>query len=469
MFPTNIYIERRNKLAELTGSGLILLLGNEESPMNYLDNTYHFRQDSTFLYYFGIDQPGIAATLDVDTKEIIVFCNELTVEDIVWMGVQQTVAEKAGLAGVNTTLPLDSLNEVIKTAIGKGRQIHTIPQYRAENLLKLESLLGIHSSRINDYASPILTKAIVAQRSVKSIEEIKEIEDAISVSYEMYYAAFLGTKPGIYEREISGMMDGIAQAIGNGISFPIIFSIYGEILHNHYHGNIMEDGRLVVCDSGAESLLHYASDITRTFPVNGRFTEKQKEIYNLVLAANMGAIEALKPGIRFKEIHLLAAKIIAGGLKELGFLKEEVDEIVNAGAHALFFPHGLGHLLGLDVHDLENFGEKNTGYDESIQRSREFGMKSLRFGKELKPGMVMTIEPGIYFIPELINKWESEGKFTEFINYEKAKSYIGFGGIRIEDDLLITDEGARVLGRPIPKTVDDIEYIMNKDVYEIPY
>ena len=460
MFSANTYTDRRNKLAELVGSGLILLLGNEESPMNYFDNAYHYRQDSTFLYYFGIDQPGLAGTIDVDTKEVTVFGNELTVEEIVWMGIQKTIAEKAVLAGVETTKPMNKLQEVVNTAIAKGRQIHIIPQYRAENMMKLEELLGINSSRINSYSSPALTKAVIAQRSIKSEEEVTEIEDAIAISYEMYYAAMKGTRPGIYEREISGMMEGIASAIGNGISFPIILSIYGEILHNHKHDNLMESGKLVVCDSGAESLLHYASDITRTFPVDGKFTDKQKEIYQIVLDANTTAINALKPWIKFKEIHVMAAKLIASRLKELGFLKGDVDEIVNAGAHALFFPHGLGHMLGLDVHDLENFGEKNTGYDETLERSSQFGMKSLRFGRELKTGMVMTIEPGIYFIPELINQWETEGKFTEFINYEKAKSYIGFGGIRIEDNVLITENGARVLGRPIPKTIEEVEVAM---------
>lgn len=463
MFSANTYIERRSRLAALVGSGLVLLLGNDESPMNYLDNTYHFRQDSTFLYYFGIDQPGLAGVIDIDTKEITIFGNELTVEEIVWMGIQQTIAEKAKLAGVNNVLPASKLQEVINTAIAKGRQIHIIPQYRAENMIKLEELLGISSARVNSYASPALTKAVIAQRSVKTDEEVAEIEQALAVSYEMYYAAFKGTRPGIYEREISGMMEGIALAIGNGISFPTIFSIHGEILHNHKHDNLMIDGKMVVCDSGAESLLHYASDITRTFPVNGKFTDAQKEIYQIVLDANLTAISALKPGIKFKEVHVMTAKLIASRLKELGFLKGDVDAIVEAGAHALFFPHGLGHMLGLDVHDLENFGEQNTGYDESIERSRQFGMKSLRFGRELKPGMVLTIEPGLYFIPQLIEQWEKEGKFTEFINYEKAKSYIGFGGIRIEDNVLITENGARVLGRLIPKAIEDIEEFMAEE------
>lgn len=460
MFSPNTYIERRNSLAGLIGSGLVLLLGNDESPMNYFDNAYRFRQDSTFLYYFGIDQPGLAGIIDLDTKETTIFGNELTVEEIVWMGVQKTIAQKAELAGIKSVLPADNLYTVINNAIAKGRPVHIIPQYRADNLLKLEDLLGIKAAKINNYASPRLISAVVKQRSVKSNEEIAEIENALGVTWQMYYAAMKGSRPGIVEQEISGLMEGIALAIGNGLAFPTIFSTSGEILHNHSYNNIMADGKLIVCDSGSESFLHYASDITRTFPVSGKFTERQKEVYNIVLNANVKSIEALKPGLMFREIHLEAAKIIAAGLKELGLLKGSIDDITEAGAHALFFPHGLGHLLGLDVHDMENFGEKNTGYDDSIERSKQFGMKSLRFGKELKPGIVITIEPGIYFIPQLIEQWEGEGRFKEFINYEKVKSYIGFGGIRIEDDALITANGAKVLGQPIPKTIEEVENAM---------
>lgn len=463
MFSTDTYAERRKELAKKVASGIILFLGNDESAMNYADNTYQFRQDSTFLYYIGLDQPGLAAIIDIDENKEVIFGDELTVEEIVWMGVQKTIAEKAKISGISTTLPFNHLFDVIREAVAQGRQIHFIPQYRADNLLKLESLLGIHSLRINEYASPALIKTVVEQRSVKTSEEITEIESALAVSFEMYYAAMIATHPGIFEREISGLMEGIALAIGNGISFPTIFSVNGEILHNHHHDNLMENGQLIVCDSGAESHLHYASDITRTFPVSGKFTDKQKEIYQLVLDANLCGIEAVKPGIKFREAHMKVSKLISAGLVNLGLLKGDVDEIVEAGAHALFFPHGLGHLLGLDVHDLENFGEKNTGYDETIQRSQQFGMRSLRFGKEMKPGHVITIEPGIYFIPQLINKWADEKKHYEFINYDAVKSYIGFGGVRIEDDILVTETGSKVLGRPIPKTTDDIEKLMAKN------
>ena len=461
MFSKSVYIERRKTLAKEIGSGIILMLGNEESPMNYADNTYRFRQDSTFLYYFGLDQPNLAAMIDIDEEADLVFGNELSVEEIVWMGVQKTIAEKAELAGIGTVIPIDILHEYLTDAIKKGRQIHIIPQYRGENLIKLGNLLGIRTSYINKYLSAKLIKAVIKQRITKSKEEIEEIEKAVAISYEMYIAAMKSTKDGMYEREVAGMVEGIALAKGNGLSFPTIFSVHGEILHNHSHGNIMKNGDLVVLDSGVESELHYASDITRAFPVSGKFTDKQKEIYNIVLEANLGGINAVKPGIFFKEVHLLAAKIITTGLKNLGFFNGDVDEIVHSGAYALFFPHGLGHLLGLDVHDMENYGEQNTGYDETIHRSELFGLGYLRFAKELKPGHIMTIEPGIYFIPELIHQWEADKKFVKYINYEKAKSYIGFGGIRIEDDVLVTETGSRVLGKPIPKSVKEIEAVMS--------
>jgi len=461
MFPKSIYIERRKKLAKEIGSGIILMLGNEESAMNYADNTYKFRQDSTFLYYFGLDQANLAAMIDIDEEAELIFGNELSVEEIVWMGSQQTIAEKAELVGIGTVIPIDILHEYLTDAIKKGRQIHIIPQYRSENLIKLQDLLGIHTSHINKYVSAKLIKAVINQRIIKSKEEIEEIENAIGVSYEMYIAAMKSTKEGIYEREIAGLIEGIALSKGNGLSFPTIFSINGEILHNHSHSNLLKNGPLVVLDSGVETELHYASDITRAFPVSRKFSDKQKEIYNIVLEANLGGIKAVKPGISFRDVHLLAAKIIASGLKNLGFFNGDVDEIVHSGAYALFFPHGIGHLLGLDVHDMENYGELNTGYDESIHRSELFGLGYLRFAKELKPGHIMTIEPGIYFIPQLIKQWENENKFVKYINYDKAKSYIGFGGIRIEDDVLVTDSGSRVLGKPIPKTIKEIEEVMS--------
>ncbi|MDP4191020.1 MAG: M24B family metallopeptidase, partial [Bacteroidota bacterium] len=326
---------------------------------------------------------------------------------------------------------------------------------------RLEKLLKVPAEKINDSASVDLIKAVAAQRSVKSEEEIAEIEKALDISYVMVTEAMKSVREGKYEREIAGMAEGIALSMGSGLSFPTIFSVHGEILHNHSYDNIMKNGQLIVFDSGAESILHYASDITRTIPVSGKFTQRQREVYEIVLKANVECAKAVRPGIMHKEVHMKAAQIITDGLKTLGLLKGNTEDIIASGAHALFFPHGLGHLLGLDVHDLENLGEIYTGYDETIERSKQFGLSALRYGKMLKPGLVLTDEPGVYFIPALISKWESENKCREFIDYEKAKSYIGFGGIRVEDDVLVTETGGRILGKPIPKTVEEIESLMS--------
>ncbi len=460
MFKAEIYINRRKKLMQQMKSGVLLFLGNEESPMNYAANPYRFRQDSTFLYYWGLDEPGLLAVIDVDAGREMIFGYDFTVDDIVWMGPQPTLKARVKKAGVKESFDVKKVEDVLSTAIKEKRDIHYLPQYRPENVIKIEKLLGIHPRLVNEYSSVKFVKAVVAQRSIKSREEIKEIEFALDISYAMHTYAMQNVKPGKVEREIAGALEGIANYMGNGLSFPIIFSIHGETLHNHYHGNIMKKGDLVVNDSGAESLMHYASDITRTIPVSGKFTPQQKEIYQIVLQANTQAIKAMKPGIKFKSIHLLAAKIIATGLKELGFLKGDVDQIVKEGAHALFFPHGLGHMLGLDVHDMENLGEQYIGYDEKTVRSKQFGLAYLRMAKELRPGHVMTVEPGIYFIPELIDLWRSQKKFTQYINYPRVEKYRRFGGIRIEDNVLVTADGHQVLGKPIPKTVADVESMM---------
>jgi Xaa-Pro dipeptidase len=461
MFRTEIYIQRRKKLQRQMKSGLLLFLGNEESPMNYPGNPYHFRQDSTFLYYWGLDEPGLSALIDVDSGKEMIFGYDFTVDDVIWMGPQATLKERARQAGVKNAFPLQKLEEIITAAVKQGRDIHYLPQYRPDNIIKIEKLLGIHPRMINEYTSLKFIKAVIAQRAIKAAEEIKEIEFALDIAYQMHTYAMKNVKPGLIEREVAGALEGIANSLGNGLSFPIIFSIHGETLHNHYHGNIMRKGNMVVNDSGAESLRHYASDITRTIPVSGKFTTQQKEIYEIVLAANTQAIRAIKPGVKFKKIHLLAAHIIASGLKNLGFLKGNVERIVEEGAHALFFPHGLGHMLGLDVHDMENLGEQYIGYDEKTVRSQQFGLAYLRMAKELKPGHVMTVEPGIYFIPELIDLWKSQKKFTQFINYPKVEKYKRFGGIRIEDDVLVTKSGHKILGKPIPKTVKEVESLMH--------
>lgn len=463
MFDSKVYIQRRNRLKEQIKSGLIIFLGNEESPMNYPANPFHFRQDSTFLYFFGLDFPSLAAVIDVDEERDIVFGNDVGIEDIIWMGFQPSIKERAMLAGIEETMPLDKLEETVKTAVQKGKKVHFLPPYRPETALKIGRLMDLKPDAVKDHFSEDLVKAVVEQRSVKIKEEVEEMEKALSVTHETYSAAMRMTKPGIYEREIAGKMEGIVLSHGYTIAFPTILTINGHILHNHYHGNILKEGQLLVIDSGAESSLHYASDITRTIPTGGKFSPKQKEIYEIVLNAQESSIDAIKPGTKFRDIHLQVARIIADGMKELGLMKGDMDEALEAGAHALFFPHGLGHQIGLDVHDMENLGENYVGYDDKTKRSDKFGFAYLRFARELQPGFVMTVEPGIYFIPALIDKWKGENKFTQFINYEKIEEYRDFGGIRIEDDVLVTESGHRVLGMPIPKTIEDVEEITAKE------
>jgi len=463
MFDTNIYTDRRRILKDKFDSGLILFLGNENSPANYLANTFNFRQDSTFLYYFGIDRPGFAATIDIDNNLETLFGNDFTIDDIVWEGMQPSVSDYAEIVGVKRATNLEKLNDQIIGAIKRGRKVHFLPQYRLENIMKLSSISGLNPSNVNDYISEKLVKAVVAQRSVKSIEEIAEIDEAVDIAAKMHTAAMKMVKPETDERKIAGMIEGIALSLGYGLSFRPIVSINGQTLHNPYYDNKMKAGDLLVNDSGSESKLHYASDITRTIPVGGRFTDKQRDIYQIVLKAETNAINSVRPGITNKGLHFGAAKDIASGLIELGLMFGNAEEAVNAGAHTLFFPHGLGHMLGLDVHDMEGLGEDYVGYDESVQRSDEFGLKYLRLAKALQPGYVFTIEPGIYFIPELIDMWKTQNRFPEFINYDMLENYSGFGGIRIEDDILVTEDGNRVLGsKPIPKSVEEVEAIVSK-------
>jgi len=459
MFDAKIYKQRRDRLKKQVGSGVVLFLGNDESPMNYPANPYHFRQDSSFLYFFGLDSPGLAGLVDIDNNKDIIFGNDVDVEDIIWMGFQSLLKDRAVKVGVQETAPMEKLAEILKTSLGKGQKVHFLQPYRIENVVKIEQLLGIKSSLIKDYVSKVLVKAVVEQRSVKIDEEIEQIEIALEAAYEMHTTAMKMTKPGRYEIEISGAIEGIALSHGAGVSFPVILSMDGQTLHNHYHGNQLKEGRMVVNDSGAESSMHYAADITRTIPVSGKFSPKQAQIYNLVLKAQEEGIQAIKPWIKYRDVHLKAVTVIASGLKELGLMKGDVEEAVKAGAHALFMPHGLGHMMGLDVHDMEDVGEDHVGYDNNINRSEQFGLAYLRLAKELKPGYVLTVEPGIYFIPALIDKWGKENKFADYIDYKKVEEYRDFSGIRIEDDVLVTDNGYRVLGKPIPKILEDVEAI----------
>jgi Xaa-Pro aminopeptidase len=460
MFEANIYIQRRARLRQQLGSGVLLFLGNQESPMNYPANPYHFRQDSSFLYFFGLDSPDLAGIIDVEADRDILFGNDVSVDDIIWMGDQPLMRDRGGRVGLSETLTLDKLKETIKDSLAKGKKVHILPPYRPENALKLQSLLSVPADKVKDHVSEALVLAVVEQRSVKITEEIEQIELALDTTHDMHTTAMRMAKPGVLESEIAGRIEGIALSHGGNVTFPVILTINGQILHNHFHGNTLEEGRLMVNDSGAETAMHYAADITRTMPVGGRFSRKQEEIYNIVLQAQTTAIDSIRSGVMNKQVHFRAVTSIAAGLKDLGLMRGDVEEAVKAGAHALFMPHGLGHMMGLDVHDMEDLGEKYVGYDKSVQRSDQFGLAFLRLAKELRPGYVLTVEPGIYFIPALIDKWIKEDKHTEFIDFDRINEYRDFGGIRIEDNVLVTEEGCRVLGKLIPKTVAELEAIV---------
>ena len=456
MFTAETYKNRRARLKKDVGEGIILLLGNDESPMNYLDNTYHFRQDSSFLYFYGLDTPGLAGYIDIDSNTEIVFGDDLSIEDIVWMGAKPSLLEKCELCGLKTVLPACCLADYLKEAIKADRKVHFLPPYRPENKIKLFELAGIHPEAVANSASVDLIKAVVNQRNYKTPEEIEELEKAVNTTVEMHLAAMKMTKPGMTEAQVAAKVHEVALAAGGDISFPIIATIHGETLHNHYHGNTLQSGQLFLLDAGAETTMHYAGDMSSTFPVDKTFTDRQKEIYQVALDAHIAAVDMLKPGVNFKDVHLAASRIIAQGMKDLGLMMGDVDEAVAQGAHALFFPCGTGHMMGLDVHDMEDLGEVYVGYDGQ-PKSTQFGLKSLRLGRKLEPGFVLTIEPGIYFIPELIGQWKVEGKFKEFINYTKVEEYKNFSGCRNEEDFVITEEGARLLGKPLPKTIEEVE------------
>lgn len=463
MFETSIYKNRRARLREQMGQGLILILGNGEAPANYTDNTYKFRQDSSFIYFFGLNHPGFAGVIDVDSGKEYIFGNDVDMDDIIWMGPQPTVKEMAARVGVEHTAPFAALADCLKQAITQGRRIHFLPPYRFRNRILLEDLLGIHHSLLKEYASLELIKAVVNLRSVKGAEEIEEITKACNVGYEMHTAAMRHCKPGVKERYIAGILEGIAASYGSMVSFPVILSQNGETLHNHNHSQILQKGRLMLTDAGAEVESDYCSDFTRTIPVGGRFTARQKDIYNIVLAANNKAVEIAKPGVTYQQVHLEVCKVLAQGLKDLGLMKGNVDEAVAAGAHALFMPHGLGHMMGLDVHDMEDLGQIYVGYDDETRPIDQFGTSSLRMGRRLQEGFVITDEPGCYFIPALIDQWRAEGMHREFLNYDKIDTYKDFGGIRLEDDILIISGGSRFLGdKRTPITVEEVEGIMNE-------
>jgi len=436
MFDKQVYTERRNRLRKKMGSGIILIPGNMESPMNYPENTYHFRQDSTFLYLFGLDMPGLFGVIDANTGNDTLFGDDNSIEDIIWSGIKPALKDLAASVGIVNTAPFKEL--FVK--VSQGRSVHFLPQYRADIKLLLEELTGVTTSDLANHVSLSLIHSLVEMRSVKDAFEIAEIEKACATGYEMHVTAMKMAKPGVMEQEIAGTIEGIALATGGGTSFPTILTQNGQTLHNH----------------------DYASDFTRTVPVGGKFSQKQLDIYNIVLNANNTATSLTKPGETYLSIHLKAAEVIASGLKELGLMKGDIKEAVASGAHALFFPHGLGHMMGLDVHDMENYGQIYVGYDHEIRPIDQFGTAYLRLGRRLEEGFVITNEPGIYFIPALIEKWHSEKINHPFINFDQVKKYIGFGGIRLEDDILVTATGSRILGNRIPIIPEEVEALQFK-------
>ena len=453
MFDRQVYISRRKRLLENVKDGLILLLGNSEASCNYPDNQYHFRQDSSFLYFFGLDKPDLAAVIDAETGEETIFGNDVDIDDIIWMGPQPLIADQAAQVGVSKTAPFARLADCLKEAQAKGRTIHYLPPYRNHNKIMLYRMLSVP-----------LIKAVVAQRLIKEPCEIAEIDKACNLGYAMHYAAMKMLRVGMVEQELVGVMEGVVKGNGPMISFPTILSQRGETLHNHAHGAVLEEGKLCVIDAGAEVPSHYCSDNTRTLPTGGKFTQKQRDIYEIVLTANDYARDAARPGVAYRDVHLGAAKIIVQGLRNLGLVRGDVDEMVAAGVQGLFMPHGLGHNMGLDVHDMEDLGENYVGYDPDQTRAKQLGLGSLRMARKLVPGHVITDEPGIYFIPALIAKWRDEGINAEYINFGKLEAYHDFGGIRLEDDLLITETGARILGsKRLPITVEEIENTMYTD------
>lgn len=456
MFSKETYINRRQQLANDVDKGLLLFIGNTESPMNYADNTYRFRQDSSFLYFFGLNHPDLVGIVDAESGESTIYGDDYTIDHIVWMGNQPTIAERAVSCGVHKTGTSADLSATLEAALAFGRPIHFLPVYRGESKIKLLEWLNIQPSEIKEKASLEMVLAVIKQRNYKSGEEIVEIEKAVNTTVDMHLAAMRMARPGMTEAQIAAEVERIALAENGAISFPVIATINGQTLHNHYHGNTLKDGQLFLLDAGAETTMGYAGDMSSTFPVGKMFSSRQKDIYQVALNSHEKAISMLKPGVAFKEIYLESAREVMRGMKDLRFVKGNIDDAVLCGAHAMFFPCGLGHMMGLDVHDMEDLGEQYVGYNNEA-KSTQFGMKSLRLGRKLEPGFVLTIEPGIYFIPQLIDKWKNEKHLLEFLNFDKLEEYKDFGGCRNEEDFLITENGYRLLGKPLPKTIEDVE------------
>lgn len=466
MFSKETYISRRARLRELVNSGIIILFGNNESPCNYPANGYYpFRQDSSFLYFFGQNRDGLVGVIDVDNATETLIGNDIDIEDIVWYGAVDSIKDMAEQVGVGNTAPMNELRNICDKAVSQNRKIHFLPPYRHDTMIVISDLLGIHPYKQKEAASLELINAVVKLRSVKEQQEIEEIERACEIGYEMHTLAMRLTKPGITEKFIGGQMTGIAQSLGAMTSFSTIFTQHGEIMHGCPSMEKLQEGRLVLCDAGAETINNYCSDNTRTYPVNGKFDNRQIEIYRIVEECHDYVLEVAKPGVKYFDVHLDMCRLMAGRLKEVGLMKGDTDEAVTAGAHAMFLPHGLGHMMGMDVHDMEGLGQIHVGFDkETGPNLEQFGTNCLRMGRRLEKGFVLTDEPGIYFIPALIDEWREKGLHKEFINYDLLETYKDFGGIRIEDDILITDDGCRFLGeKRIPYHPADIEEFMKNN------
>ena len=458
MFAKSTYIERRSLLKKLVGDGLIVIFGNNDAPSNYPANAYKFRQDSSFLYYFGQHREGLVGVIDVDNDKEWLIGDDIDINDIIWTGFVPSVSDLGAEVGVANSAPMSSLKTMVDKAKAEGKTVHYLPPYRHDTMIQISDLLGMHPLKTREMASLKLIKAVVDMRAVKSDEEVEEIERAMEIGYGMHMTAMRACAPGVTEQHIAGLMEGIAHGRGCKVSFQSIVTMHGEIQHGYPSLRPLEAGRLLLVDAGAETVNNYCSDNTRVTPISGKFTPRQRDIYSIVEACHDLAIEKAKPGVKWMDVHLDVCRLMAERLKAVGLMKGNTEDAVQAGAHAMFLPHGLGHMMGMDVHDMEGLGQVYVGFDDEVRPSTQFGLNCLRCGRRLQKGFVMTDEPGIYFIPHLIDLWRSEGKHTEFINYDLLETYKDFGGIRLEDDILITDDGCRVLGKnTIPYHIDDVE------------
>lgn len=455
LFSKETYSNRRAELCKMVGDGLLIFMGNDESPMNCTDNVYHFVQDSTFRYFFGIDLPGLRATIDCSTGEATIYGNEFTLDDIIWVGEHPSIQSLAEQVGVKKVLPSSRFSNVLQNE----KNLHWLPPYRHNHIIELSSILSTHPNHISTNFSEEFIKGIVKLRSYKSHEEIVQMEEAVNITRSMHLAAMKSVKEGKYEYEVVAEIMHTLNLHNAHLAYPVIFSVHGETLHNHYHGNLMNSGKLALNDSGACNIAGYAGDITRTIPVDKRFTTQQKEIYQLVLDMEKSSIDMLKPGILYRDIHIASNRLMLEGLSDIGLVSGNIDDMLEQGVGGMFMPHGLGHMIGMDVHDMENLGEDYVGYAPGLERSTQLGLKSLRLARALENGFILTVEPGIYFIPALIDKMKANKQFIDFVHYDKLEAYKDFGGIRIEDNVLVTEDSYRILGEYIPKEIDEIESI----------